>query len=153
MEFLSEHFGLLRYQPEQVIVFAEGLPAFEEEREFLLVEPEATAPVIFLQSLRRPELAFITLPVRRIVPDYRLTMEPEDLAALGLPEGEPEGAAGDLLCLAIVTIAADRPPTANLLAPVVINMKNRRACQLIQPGSAYSHQHPLPLPHQEGPCW
>lgn len=152
MEFLSEHFGLLRYEPEQVILFPEGLPAFEEEREFLLIEPPSMAPVIFLQSLRRPELAFITLPVGRIEPDYRFTIEPEDLAALGLPEGEPSEAAADLLCLAIVTIAADRPPTANLLAPVVINMKNRRARQVIQSGADYSHQHPLALPGEEAPC-
>jgi flagellar assembly factor FliW len=152
MEFLSQHFGLLRYEPEQVILFPEGLPAFEQEREFLLVDPPSVAPVIFLQSLRRPELAFITLPVGRIQPDYRLTMEPEDLATLGLVEPEPPDLWSNLLCLAIVTIAADRPPTANLLAPVVINMKNRRARQVIQCGSDYSHQHPLALPEQEAPC-
>ncbi len=152
MEFLSEHFGLLRYEPEQVILFPEGLPAFEEEREFLLLEPPSMAPVIFLQSLRRPDLAFITLPVRRIEPDYRFTIEPEDLVSLGLPEGEPSEAAADLLCLAIVTIAATEPPTANLLAPVVINMKTRRARQVIQSGSDYSHRHPLVLPEEETSC-
>lgn len=152
MEFLSEHFGLLCYEPEQVILFPEGLPAFEDEREVLLVEPPATTPVIFLQSLQRRELAFITLPVGRVEPGYRLTMEPEDLAVLGLPEEGTPDAWSDLLCLAIVTLAEGRPPTVNLAAPVVINMKSRRGRQVIQCGSSYSHQHPLSIPPQEAPC-
>jgi len=151
VELWTEHFGLVSYQAEQVITFPEGLPAFEEEREFLLIERPATAPVVFLQSLRRPDLAFITLPAMLVEPSFRLTPAPEDLEALGLDAGAPVPAA-DLLCLAIVTIAEGAPPTANLMAPGGVNLQKRLARQVIQAGGPYSHQHPLAPPPEEAPC-
>lgn len=150
MELLTEHFGPIEYSPDQVIAFPEGLPAFEDEREFLLIERAATAPVIFLQSLRRPELAFITLPAALVEPSFRLAPAPEDLEALGL-EGEVRPDAG-LLCLAIVTVPENGPPTANLMAPVVINLAARLGRQVIQAGAPYSHQHPLGPRSEEAPC-
>jgi flagellar assembly factor FliW len=45
-------------------------------------------------------------------------------------------------CLAILTLP-ERGTTANLLAPVVINIKNMKAVQAIAPDCAYSHQHIL----------
>lgn len=152
MEFVSEHFGIICYQPDQVVTFPEGLPAFEEEREFLLIEQSSTAPVVFLQSLRRPGLAFITLPAGFVAPPFQLAASPEDLEALGLPAGSLPIPGPDLLCLAIVTVAEARPPTANLMAPVVVNMRNRLARQVIMCDSRYSHQHPLVLPSGETPC-
>lgn len=151
VEFVSEHFGAIEYSPEQVIRFPEGLPAFEDEREFLLVEQAATAPVVFLQSLRRPDLAFITLPAVLVEPSFRLAPAPEDLEALGLGAGAPEPVAG-LLCLAIVTIPDTGPPTANLMAPVVINLEARLGRQIIQTAVPYSHQHPLAPPAGEAKC-
>jgi flagellar assembly factor FliW len=152
VEFISEHFGVLRYQPDQVITFPEGLPAFEDEREFLLIERPSTAPVVFLQSLRRPGLAFITLPAGFVEPPFQLEAAPEDLQALDLPAGTLPVPGPQLLCLAIVTVADGKSPTANLMAPVVINLRNRLARQIIVCGSPYSHQHPLVLPSGEALC-
>ena len=45
---------------------------------------------------------------------------------------------------------AGRSPTANLLAPVVINRASGRAVQAVRSDRVYSHKHPL-LP-QEAPC-
>jgi flagellar assembly factor FliW len=150
VQLITEHFGAIEYWPDQVIRFPEGLPAFEEEREFLLIEQPATLPVVFLQSLRRPELAFITLPAALVEPSFRLAAAPEDLEALGL-EGEAEPGAS-LLCLAIVTIPENGPPTANLMAPVAINLKARLGRQVIQTAGPYSYQHPLAPPAGEAPC-
>jgi flagellar assembly factor FliW len=57
----------------------------------------------------------------------------------------------DLLCLVILTISGDRPPTANLMAPVVIHRKTRRARQVIQFESGYSFEHVL-NPVKEDEC-
>jgi len=40
-------------------------------------------------------------------------------------------------------VAEGKMPTANLLAPVVVNLKTRRGLQAIQVDSSYSHQHPV----------
>ncbi len=121
--------------------FPHGLPAFETERRFRLVEKP---PLLFLESEANPELSFLLLPVALIDPEYQLALSREDREAIGARSGCP------LLCLAVVTAAEDWPPTANLLAPVVVNLEAGRAVQAVRSDSRYSHKHPLVT--EEAPC-
>jgi flagellar assembly factor FliW len=139
----SRHFGPVEYQDDSVFEFPAGLPGFEQERRFAPIEHAASKPIVFLQSLARPELCFITLPVLVVKPDYGLAISAEDLRTLGLSEERQPEIGTEVLCLAIVSVAEGRLPTANLLAPIVVNLKTRRGVQAIQEDSAYSHQHPL----------
>ena len=150
--FVTKHFGIVEYQPETVIEFPAGLPGFEQETRFLALEQPGTKPLAFLQSLNRPELCFITLPVNAIDPDYRLAVSADDLRLLELPEDRQPRIGTDVLCLAIISVAENQSPTANLLAPLVVNLRTRRAVQAIAPDSGYSHQHPLSGSHQEDSC-
>ena len=148
----TKNFGRIEYEPGDVIEFRRGLPAFEDQTEFRLIGGPAGRPLGFLQSVRRPELAFICLPARAVVPDYRLSASPEDLEEVGWQKGggAPES---ELVCLAIVTVREGAPPTANLMAPVLINPATRRGVQAIQADSGYSHRHPLAPGAEEGePC-
>ncbi len=141
--FSSRHFGPIEYQDDAIFEFPAGLPGFEQERRFVPIEHAASKPIVFLQSLTRPELCFITLPVLAVKKDYRLAVSPEDLRALALAEDRQPVIGADVLCLALISVAEGRLPTANLLAPVVVNLRTRRAVQAIQEESAYSHQYPL----------
>jgi len=114
--------------------FPQGIPAFETERRFRLIDRE---PLLFLESERNPELSFLLLPVALIDPDYKLALTAEDRATL---EATAESR---LLCLAVITATDDLPPTANLLAPVVVNLDCGRAVQAVRCDAAYSHKHPL----------
>lgn len=143
MQFETLHFGVIQYEPDAVIHFPLGLPGFEEERQFIALEQPHTRPIVFLQSLSRPELCFITLPVQTILSDYRLSVATEDLRLLELPADRQPEIGSEVLCLAIVAVGEDQPPTANLLAPIVINLRNRRAVQAIQCEMNYSHRHLL----------
>ncbi len=144
----TSNFGQIEYQEDSVIHFPEGIPAFESERKFLLVHRPESAPVVFLQSLARPDLVFITLPVTAVEPEYRLCLGRHDCGVLGLEEsGQPLPDA--TLCLAVVTIPEAETPTVNLLAPVVIHVSKNLGLQVIQADSGYSHQHPLPLREAE----
>ena len=136
----SKQFGIVEYSPEDVIEFPLGLPAFERETAFLLIERPQSKPMVFLQSLARPELCFVTLPIRVVDTDYQLCLGAEDLPVLGVRESQL--ATGNLICLAIVSLTDSRP-TANLLAPVVVNVEARRAVQAIRMDARYSHQHPV----------
>ena len=148
MEFLTEQFGNVSYSPEQVICFPQGLPAFEDEREFLPIERPNMAPVVFLQSLTQPGLVFITLPVNVADANYKLEMSPEDLETLDLPPDPQPTPGTEVLCLVVLTLS-NAAATANLLAPIVINLKTNKALQAIQVETAYSHQHPLPAQNPE----
>ena len=107
-------------------------------------------PFIFLQSLEEPGLCFITLPVVAIDPAYQLKISAEDLAAIGF-ERQP-AIETDVLCLAVVSVPAGGIPTANLLAPIVINCVTRHAVQSVRDDSLYGCCHTLAAPAEVTPC-
>jgi flagellar assembly factor FliW len=123
-----------------VIDFPAGIPGFEQERRFILIEQQALDPLVFLQSLVSPALCFLALHARVVCPDYKFRMSDEDLELLGLPGQPPIGP--DLACLTLIHLD-EKDITANLLAPIVIHVSARRGAQTILAGSEYSHQHKI----------
>jgi flagellar assembly factor FliW len=138
----TKNFGPLRYDPGDALVFPRGLPAFENCREFLALTVPPSEPLIFLQSLEDSGLCFITTPILVVDSAYRLQIGAEDLELIGLPPRAAPVIGKDLLCLAVLSLR-EEGPTANLLAPVVVNLRNRRAVQAVAQESGYSHQQPL----------
>jgi flagellar assembly factor FliW len=139
----TKHFGAIEYDKEAVLTFPEGLPAFELFTRFLLIDHPSATPLVFLQSMERSDLCLPALPVLAVEPDYELSLSVEDLEILefGGPDGgAPQNAIG---CFAIVSIPESGPPTANLLAPVVVNLAARRAVQSVRSDTRYSHQCPI----------
>ena len=145
-QYLTRHFGTIEYPEDAVIEFPSGLPGFEDERRFLPVEHPRSAPIMFLQSLLRPEVCFITLPVLAVAANYELSISPEDLRALEFDETRQPVIGVEALCLAVISVSEGAEPTANLLAPIVVNLKTRRAVQAIQENGLYGHRHPLEAP-------
>jgi flagellar assembly factor FliW len=136
----TKYFGELEYGSEAVVRFRAGLPGFENEKEFILIDWPDLKPMVFLQSPTAPELCFPTLPILTLAPDYQLTMAKADRTALGLKHQPVIGR--DVACLAIVNVR-ELVTVANLLAPVVIELKTRRAVQAVVAGSGYSHEQPF----------
>jgi flagellar assembly factor FliW len=133
--------------PQSAFDFPLGLPGFENERRFLLqVKPEF-APLVILQSAARAELRFVCAPIQFLDAEYRLDLVGDDRILLGCDAESDTPPA--LLQLAILTFPENGPPTANLLAPVVLNPKSARGVQSIQSSSDYSERHPL---RREPPC-
>jgi flagellar assembly factor FliW len=137
VQILSKRLGAVDLDEAAILHFPVGLPGFERCTRFALLEPPPSAPILFLQSLDQPEVCFLAAPVTAIDPAYQLAMTPEDSNSIGIESEE------DLVCLAILAPAEDGRFTANLLAPVVIDRKTRRAIQAVRVDSRYSHQHPL----------
>ena len=148
--FDTQNFGTVEYEGNSTVEFPQGLPGFEERRRFVALTFPDSKPLVFLQSLEDRSLCFVTLPVLSIDQHYRLEVCEEDLARLGLaPEQQPR-IGRDVACLAVLTLQ-ESGPTANLLAPIVINIGNLKAVQSIAPESGYSHQHAL-LPAEALTC-
>lgn len=142
-EARTRHFGALRYEENSVVSFPAGLPGFEHEKDFILIEQPSTKPLVFVQSLAGVNLCFVALPMLVVAPDYRLNMIPEDLQILGLPSDRQPGIGAEVLCLAILSFEEGGPPTVNLIAPVVVNLATRVAVQAVQPDSDYELRHPI----------
>ncbi|HTR35249.1 MAG TPA: flagellar assembly protein FliW [Bryobacteraceae bacterium] len=150
--FETKYFGNQEYREESVYEFPHGLPAFESETRFVLMEQPENKPLVFLQSLSRPNLCFLALPIGAIDQDYQLGISREDIEALDLvPERQPQ-IGSEVLVLALICLHDSFPPTANLMAPLVINLKTHRGMQAIRQDSCYSHEHPIQPASAEGAC-
>jgi flagellar assembly factor FliW len=146
----TKNFGKISYEPESELLFPIGLPAFESCRRFVAVAFAESEPLIYLQSLDNPDLCFITMPILAVDPHYSLKMSGEDLAQLGLPPSLQPVIGENVLCAAVLSVQ-ESGPTANLLAPIVVNLHNRRAVQAVAPESDYSHQFAL-MPEEASVC-
>lgn len=143
--------GLLEFELEQVLAVPAGLFGFADEREFLLLEIPSRRPMVFIQSTRTADLCFVALPVQVVDQSYQLVLTSSE-NGLDWRDATAELQMGrDLLCLALLTIADNKPATANLLAPLVIDIKHHKGVQVIVDGE-YSHEHPISSPALSAPC-
>jgi flagellar assembly factor FliW len=140
---LTKYFGYVEYREDDVLQFQAGLPGFETQSQFLAIEPPADAPLTYLQSVRLPGLCFLALPIRTVDPVYQLAITLEDLESLELQTNRQPRIGDEVSCFAVIVVADNGQISANLLAPVVINIANRRGVQAIRIDTLYSHQHPL----------
>jgi flagellar assembly factor FliW len=140
-----------------VLQFPCGIPAFEDETRFLLLEQPEYQPIVFLQSLSCRNLCFMALPARLIDPSYHLSIPGEDLRRLGLAEDHQPALGADsgpseVLALALLTVGADGRLYANLGAPVVVNILTRNALQAVQCDGSYALCQPVLARHGEAIC-
>lgn len=134
----TRHFGVQEYSEDSVVRMPCGIPGFPTVTEFLVLQLPDQYPLVYLQSISSPEICFIALPVLTIDNEYDLQLAEEDDRLLEM--GSRPRIGQDALCIAL--IAADEfGATANLLAPVVINLRTNVGAQCINASAGYSHQH------------
>ena len=142
----TSRFGEIEAAEDAIIHFGTGIPAFEEEREFLIIPYEEGSPYVFLQSVKTPELAFLMTMPLIFFPDYEFTIDDDVEKELGLTSPE------EVVIYAILTLAGAeiRDLTANLMAPIVVNVATRRAKQIVLDRSPYTTKHRLFPDEKEG---
>ena len=122
------------------VYFPRGLPGFEDQNRFVLIEREALAPIVLLQSVAA-DLRFLAVSVWIADPGYQIGITEDDLSALSLVR-QPQPGDG-VVCLAILSPAEGERFTANLLAPVVVNPQTRIGVQAVRNDARYSHRFTL----------
>ena len=131
--------GEIEVEENKIVHFEHGIPAFDEEHEFLIIPYDEESPYVFLQSLNTPDLAFLMTMPFVFFPDYEFEIDDETQARLGITKQE------DMLVYTLLTIPGGRVQdmTANLMAPVLINAQNMQAVQLVLDKSRYTTKHRL----------
>jgi flagellar assembly factor FliW len=123
------------------ITFPDGLPGFASAHRFQLSAlGEDLAPFMELTCLDEG-LRFIVVPPGAIWPDYTLELPDEVAISLGLHSEH------DAAILAIVTLRASEAPTANLMGPLVINVRTAIATQFVLQPTEASPAHPVTAPY------
>ncbi|MFQ5698206.1 MAG: flagellar assembly protein FliW [Myxococcota bacterium] len=127
MKIESPRFGTLEIDESRILHFERGLPGFPRCTRFIVMEHDRETPLKWLQCLDRPELAFLIAEPDQILPDYALEVPEPALAAIGSGPGAPPGSLAAFLILNV----DEGCLTANLRAPVIVNIEQRRALQWI----------------------
>ena len=81
-------FGEVEIAEDKIVHFADGIPAFEDEHEFVIVPYDDESPYVFLQSLTTPDLAFLMTVPFVFFPDYEFELDDENQEKLDLHNQE-----------------------------------------------------------------
>ena len=139
MKLKGTRFGDIEFLRNDVIHFVEGMIGFQQMTQFVVVNTKEGSPYRWLQSVQEPKLAFLVSIPESFMADYSPEISDADAAKLGLsPETEH-------LILVTTTIPTGNPKaaTANLAAPVIINLETRQAKQVILDDEAYTIRYPI----------
>lgn len=133
MEIRTKAYGTVDIDPKNIITFDSGLVGFEDKHRFTLLGTGEENTLIWLQSLDDENLAFVVIQPRFFKPDYQPSIKIDDVKDLEV------GDSADLQLYTIVVIPQDvKKMTANLRAPIIVNVKNNKAKQLVLSDEGYN---------------
>lgn len=134
----SNQLGDLDVNEEEFIKFPYGLPGFPDEKTFAFVPYQVDSPFAYLQSVSEPKLTFLVVDPFSFFKDYEFQLRDEIVEELEIVDSNPPQ------IINIVSVPGKiEDMTANLLAPVVINIQNRKAIQVILEKTTYTTRHSL----------
>jgi flagellar assembly factor FliW len=132
------NFGDLEVPDDKVISFKEGLPGFPQIHRFAVLEMDELKPFQYLQALDDTPIALFIINPFLVDPTYEFRLTDSDMEDLNSSNS------AELAVYAVATIPEDpSKATLNLMAPIVINDRDRRGKQVILHESKYSVKHPL----------
>lgn len=135
----TSRFGAVHITAEDVFQFPEGLLGFNELHRFILLDDPSDEIFAWLQSCEEPGIAFPLLePELFAGAGFQVQMAKNDLEALKNPPKE------DIRVFSIITIPQDPTQmTANLKAPIVINVNKRLARQCVLQDNSLAIREPI----------
>ena len=141
MRIETKAFGQVEITEDKIITFPGGIIGFPEMRRFTLLHDEekgVSAGIRWLQSLDEPGFAMTVLDPLIVKEDYNPEIDDELLAGIG--EVTPD----NLLVLVTVRVPSDlKQMSVNLQGPIIINVDERKACQIIVDADAYPVRFPI----------
>jgi flagellar assembly factor FliW len=136
MMIQTSRFGELDVDEERLIVFESGILGFPDAHRYALVQTGEGSAFYWLQSVDRRELAFVVCDPRLFVADYRIPVKMEDLKPIELEDI-------DRAQVFVIVNKVDDLLTGNFQGPLVVNVENRKARQLVLSDKRFSTKHPL----------
>ena len=132
----TSRFGEIEVKKDDVIELPSGLIGFPELKEFVLLDHDKDSPFKWLQSLDDGTIAFVLINPLLFKSDYEVEVTEAEVSDLTLENEE------DAVISVIVTMPTNpQQMTANLKAPLIFNLKNRRGKQIILTTNTYTPRH------------
>lgn len=139
MNIKTTRFGEIEINDDKIIEFEQGIPGFDEEKQFVIIPYDEKSPFLFMQSVKQEDLAFLIINPFLIFADYEFEIDDASIEDLTVKQSE------DLLIYTIITMNEGdiKKMTTNLVAPIVINKENNKAKQVVLEKSKYNTKHKL----------
>ncbi|MGG6433317.1 flagellar assembly protein FliW [Anoxybacillus sp. D401a] len=135
MNIETKYHGTIELSDMAIVSFEHGLPGFEHEKQFALL-PIHDSPFTVLQSIKNKDVAFVMIEPFSYFPTYEVELDDATCEQLNIQ------AENDVALYVILTVAEPfTNTTANLQAPVVINVRERIGKQVILTNTRYKTKH------------
>lgn len=139
MKLNTVRFGEIEIDKKRIFKFALPIIGFNELKDFVILDANKESFFKWLQSVEDPALAFPIVSVFSMNLDYSIDLPDTVVETLKITNVE------SLLVMNIASIPQDNPQatTINLLAPLIFNLEEQLAGQVILSGSGYDIGFPL----------
>lgn len=136
MNIETTRFGSVEVDDARIVNFPSGLLGFSSYRKFVLLQPDDDGVFFWLQSVEAPDLAFVVTDPSLWITDFKANIRREQMVELCMDDVD------DAQVLVIVN-KRDDILTANLQGPVVINVANCTAMQLVLAEKRWTTRHEI----------
>ncbi len=139
MKINTARFGEIDIDEKRIFEFALPIIGFNELKRFIILDINQESMFKWLQSVENPELAFPIVSVFSMNANYSVDIPDNVVEKLKITTAE------SVLVMNIASIPQDNPQgtTLNLLAPLIFNLDEQLAGQVILSGSGYDISFPL----------
>ena len=134
----TKYHGEKDIDPEHIITFEKGIPSFENEKKFILLEFGEDTTYFIMQSINTPALAFLLTDPFQFFPNYKFAISESIIGTLKIGNKE------DVATFGILTVKDPFDETTiNLNGPIIINTKEKLGKQLVLNDGNYHTKHLL----------
>lgn len=138
MEINSARFGTVEINEQSIITFPNGLPGFKDLTRFAIIRCEQTEPIQWLQSIDEADISIPIINPFVIKPDYEIEVNDDELDIIKTHKEE------DLIVLNVMVLPEElEKMTVNLMAPLLINIKEMIGSQVMMDNKPLSIRHPV----------
>ena len=132
-------FGEVEVNKDAIFNFVSPIIGFKDLKDYTIVDYKPDSPFKWLQSMEDMELAFPVTLCSFFGIDYQFDIPDEEAQKLEIETAD------DVFVCNIVNIPSSNPQgaTVNMLAPIIVNLANKKAMQTILKNSDFEVRHKL----------
>lgn len=118
--------GKINYSEDDIIIFKQGIPGFEDENEFIIYKEDNDNPFAYLQSINNSSLTFMITNPFLFYSDYQFELDETSKEELNIKNQE------DVNVWGLISLSDEiKNTTINLKAPIIVNVNSKIGKQYI----------------------
>ena len=139
IELDTAKFGKVEIDKKSIFNFVSPIIGFNDLKKYTIIDYKPESPFKWLQSVEDMELAFPITLCSFFNIDYQFDIPDEEAEKLGIKNAD------DVLVFNIANIPSSNPQgaTINMLAPIVVNVVNKKAMQIVLKNTNFEVRHKL----------